>query len=152
LTDATAGHKTWFLVTLFDSSNNQLVKGGDTVTAVLKNALNVKTGVIDTFDNSDGTYRVEYYDIKSGTYTCEVTVNGDTGNTKTTTIKMIPDAPFAILSTISHPSVITIGSSSLIDILVKDKWANNYIEEIADIFYQVKGNHRSLYGSVPVLS
>lgn len=110
LTDAIVGHKARFLVTLYDSSNNKLDEGGDTVTAILKDSsLNV-AGVIDVKDNNDGTYIVEYYvNTLSGNYICEVTVNGDSANKKSTNIKIVPDSPFALASTIAHPSLITIG-------------------------------------------
>lgn len=121
LTNAIVGHKARFLVTLYDSSNNKLDKGGDTVVAVLLDSGLNPAGVIDVKDNNDGTYIVEYYiDTLYGTYTCEVTVNGDSANKKTTTIYVTPDSPFALSSTISHPAVITVGTSSLIDVLIKD--------------------------------
>lgn len=76
LTDAIVGHWAWFLVILYDSSNNELDKGGDTVDAVLKNSLGVPTGVIDVKDLNDGTYLVEYLvESSNGIYTCEITVN-----------------------------------------------------------------------------
>lgn len=62
-------------------------------------------------------------------------MNGDSANKKTTTIDIVPDIPFSLTSSIAHPAVSTIGSPSTIDIVVKDKYGNNYIEEIAPIFY-----------------
>lgn len=104
-------------------------------------------------DLNDGSYIVEYYvNTLSGIYTCEVTVNGDSANKKTTTITIVPDSPYPLTSTISHPSLITIGSSSVIDIQIKDRWGNNYIEDVADVLYKVSGNHKTLYGKVDVLS
>jgi len=47
LTDAIVGHKARFLVTLYDSSNNKLDLGGDTVSAILKDSLLNAAGVID---------------------------------------------------------------------------------------------------------
>lgn len=140
-------------MTLYDSSNNKLVNGGDTVSAVLLDSGLNQVGVIDVKDLKDGSYLVEYYvNTLSGIYTCEVVVNGDIANKKTTTITIVPDAPHALSSTIAHPSLITIGTSSLIDILIKDRWGNNYIEVVTDILYKVTGNHKTLYGKVDVLN
>lgn len=56
LTDATAGIIYTFNVTLFDSGNNRLPAGGDSLTILLEPDLtSTKTEI---FDNNDGSYTV----------------------------------------------------------------------------------------------
>ena len=56
ITDATAGIVQTFVVTLFDSGNNRLKKGGDTLLVQISNNQNN----IETFDQNDGSYLVKY--------------------------------------------------------------------------------------------
>ena len=56
VTDSMAGVVASFTVTLFDSGNNQREVGGDLL------LVEISGGVtdIETYDNTDGTYRVDY--------------------------------------------------------------------------------------------
>jgi hypothetical protein len=54
ITDAVAGIVQTFTVTLFDSGNNQLDVGGDTLTITMTPT----QSNIEIFDNLDGTYTV----------------------------------------------------------------------------------------------
>lgn len=63
-TDATAGVVENFLVTLFDSGNNRLQVGGDTLLVQITNNQNN----IETFDQNNGTYIVKYQINTAGSY------------------------------------------------------------------------------------
>ena len=41
---------------------------------------------IETFDNNDGTYKVDYKILLADIHTLAVTINGDSTNTKTSSI------------------------------------------------------------------
>jgi hypothetical protein len=62
-----------FIVTLFDSGNNKLQKGGDTLLVQISNNQNS----IETFDQNNGTYLVNYQINVAGTYALQVTINND---------------------------------------------------------------------------
>jgi hypothetical protein len=74
-----------FTVTLYDSGNNLVSKGGDQIEFSFTHAL------IEVFDNHDGTYLVEYLITQTGTYPFSITVNQDT--VMINTITVVPNEP-----------------------------------------------------------
>ena len=113
VTDSMAGVVASFTVTLFDSGNNQREVGGDLL------LVEISDGVtdIETFDNADGTYLVEYkINDASMTHDLSVTINADTANTKTSTITTIPNSPDAASSTMATDTLIILDVDTVVDI------------------------------------
>lgn len=151
LTNAVIGHTAEFLVTLYDSSNNRLTSGGDTVTAQLLNGLGVSVGIVDVIDNLDGSYTVQYYlNTVKGTYTVKVIINGDTVNAKTTNTLIISDSPSGTHSLLTYPAVTLIGAPTTLSIQAYDKWGNQVSESVLPVYYQIDGNHGEITGQIPV--
>lgn len=108
MTDSVAGIVASFTVTLFDSGNNQREVGGDLLLVEISDSVTE----IETFDNADGRYRVDYrIDDASKTHSLSVTVNGDTLNKKTSTITTVPNQPDAASSTMATPTLIVLDSN-----------------------------------------
>ena len=64
---------------------------------------------IEVFDNSDGTYFVKYELLDSSQlYQLSVIVNGDTSNTKTSTIAVVPNIPDPLASTLLATQPLTV--------------------------------------------
>lgn len=78
-----------FLVSLYDIGNNHLLIGGDTLLVTISGGITQ----IETFDNKNGTYTVEYQILVSGAYTLSVRVNNDSTNIKSSTILVVPNIP-----------------------------------------------------------
>ena len=78
-----------FLVSLYDIGNNHLLIGGDTLLVTISGGITQ----IETFDNKNGTYTVEYQILVSGVYTLSVRVNNDSTNIKSSTILVVPNIP-----------------------------------------------------------
>lgn len=80
---------------------------------------------IETFDNKDGTYRVDYkINDASSTHTLSVTINGDTDNTKTSTITTVPNLPLAASSTMLTETLIVLDAVKTVDVKVFDAYGN----------------------------
>jgi hypothetical protein len=71
ITDAIAGILQTFEVTLFDSGNNRLTTGGDTLTVTIE-SLTRNEKYIEIFDNEDGSYLIKYLIEVAGGYTLTV--------------------------------------------------------------------------------
>jgi len=125
VTDTIAGEVATFTVTLFDSGNNQREMGGDTLLVTI-------TGItdIETFDNNDGTYQVDYKILDaSTTYDLSVIVNGDSGNEKTSTITVVPNLPHASSSTLTYTTPVDLDVDSTVDIQIFDAFNNPVLIE-----------------------
>ena len=150
LTSATAGEVMSFTVTLYDAQSNPRTAGGDTITATLLSSGLISVGTTWVTDNNDGTYTVQYEHDTLGTYTIEIVVNSDTANKLTSTIVMSPGLPNPSASTLTHPSISTIGTATTISIVAKDAFSNLVTSQVYDIAYEVIGNHGLVSGTVPV--
>ena len=121
VTDSIAGVVASFTVTLFDSGNNQREVGGDLL------LVQISDGVtdIETFDNHDGTYRVDYrINDASITHDLSVTINGDTANSKTSIITTVPNLPDAASSTMATETLIILDKIKTVDVQVFDAFGN----------------------------
>ena len=106
--NAVAGNVAHFIVTLFDSGNNQRTSGGDVLQVAITSTSHSLTQ-IEIFDNEDGTYNVDYLATDaSETYTISVTVNGDSANAKTSTVIVVANIPDPTKSTLAAISPIQI--------------------------------------------
>jgi len=87
ITDAVAGVLQTFNVTLYDSGNNRLTIGGDTLTVTFTPA----QSKIEIFDRKDGSYLVQYLISKAGSFTLSVSTNLDTEFKKTSSVIVVPN-------------------------------------------------------------
>ena len=71
---------------------------------------------IEVFDNADGTYTVDYQIDIASTYDLQVTVNGDIGNIKTSTITTIPNEPHAATSELQTEPIIEMDDYKGVDV------------------------------------
>ena len=142
VTDSMAGVIASFTVTLFDSGNNQREVGGDLLLVEISNGVTE----IETFDNNDGTYRVDYL-INDATTTHElsVTINGDTGNTKTSTITTVANDPHADSSTMSTTELTELDASYPVDVQVFDAYGNPITLSEQPIVLVATGHDANLY-------
>ena len=85
-----------------------------------------------------------------GSYTIEVVVNSDSGNTQSSNVNMVAGSASGSQSTLAHPSFITIGQSSTFTVVAKDEFGNTITHENKNIAYQIIGNHDLLSGTVAV--
>ena len=141
VTDSMAGVVASFTVTLFDSGNNQREVGGDLLLVEISDGITD----IETFDNADGTYRVDYK-INDATvsHDLSVTINGDTTNTKTSTITTVPNDPDAASSTMSTAGLIVLDVTTIVDAEVFDAYSNPILTE-GPIVLVVTGHDTNLY-------
>ena len=142
VTDSIAGEVTSFTVTLFDSGNNQREIGGDLL------LVEISDGVtdIETFDNADGTYHVDYkINDASITHGLSVTINGDTSNTKTSTIVTVPNLPHSSSSTMSTDTLIVLDVDQTVDVQVYDAFGNPTVVKQNPIVLVVSGHDKNLY-------
>lgn len=141
VTDSMAGVVASFTVTLFDSGNNQREVGGDLLLVEISNGVTD----IETFDNSDGTYRVDYkINDASASHGLSVTINGDTGNTKTSTITTIPNDPDSASSTMATTTLIVLDDPQTVDVEIFDSFGNRILIE-DPIVLVVAGLDSNLY-------
>lgn len=127
-TTATAGEVTTFTVTQFDSGNNQRTEGGDALGVTVTGSDSSVVTAIEVFDNNDGTYTVNYMVTKSSiTYTIAVTTNGDTGNTKTSSVTAYAAQPDATRSTIAVTTPATIDNEETLTFTLNDAYDNDII-------------------------
>lgn len=87
VTDAVAGIVQTFVVTLYDSGNNRLSIGGDTLQVII----NPTQTNIEYFDNQDGSYLVMYMITQAGTFDLSVRTNLDSNNIKGSKILVVPN-------------------------------------------------------------
>jgi hypothetical protein len=104
VTDAVTGILQTFVVTLYDSGNNRLDIGGDT----LQVSISPDQTYIETFDNEDGSYLIKYRITLAGDFTLTVQVNLDSVNTKTSTITVVPNLAYASTSTLDFVTPVTL--------------------------------------------
>jgi len=122
VTNAVAGVVTTFTVTLFDDGNNQRETGGDTLVIKIDNGV---IQDIETFDNDDGTYTVQYKILDaSTTHQLLVEINGDAPNAKTSVITVVPNSPVSALSTLTAATLIDLESAYTVNVSVFDNFAN----------------------------
>lgn len=80
----------------------------------------------ETFDNGDGTYTINYKATDaSEDYNISVVVNGDGGNTKTSTIVLTENVPHASSSTIAITSPGEIGNPETLTLELNDAYGND---------------------------
>ena len=152
MTNAIAGQVMSFTVTLYDTQGNVRTAGGDTVVMTLKDGGSLSVGSTWVIDNQDGTYTAQYQHGTIGSYTIEIVVNSDTLNTKSSLLTISPGLPDPTLSTLTHPSTSTIGTSTTIDIVASDAFGNLITSTAHEIAYEVVGNHKLLSGTVAINS
>lgn len=122
--NAVAGIVNGFLITVFDEGGNQQQIGGDTVSVTITSTSHTITDK-EIFDNNDGTYRVKYELLDaSETYLVSVVVNGDTANTKTSTIVVVPNKPDPRKSTLVASSPLTIAADHTFKLQIFDSFSN----------------------------
>jgi hypothetical protein len=123
VTDSMAGVVASFTVTLFDVGQNQRESGGDSILVEISDGV-LDISAIEVFDNSDGTYTVDYRIDVATTYTLQVTVNGDIDNIKSSTITTVPNIPDAATSTLATVTPILQDSYTAVDVVVYDAYSN----------------------------
>ena len=85
---------------------------------------------IETFDNNDGTYRVDYkITDASTTHDLSVTVNRDLANVKTSTITTVPNLPDARSSTMVTDTLIVLDDTHTVDVDVFDGYGNRILSQ-----------------------
>ena len=106
LTSAIAGIEYAFTVTLYDSGNNRLPAGGDSIEVLITPSSGI---LIETIDNKDGSYTVQYMIGTGGQdYSLNVIINDESANSKSSTITVVPNEPISGLSKISFNSIVQI--------------------------------------------
>ncbi len=127
-TNAVAGAVGTFLVTVFDAGNNQQQIGGDKIeVTIVRPSLTITE--IEIFDNEDGTYRVEYKVTEATVdpmipYVITVTVNGDSANSKTSYLTVVPNKPDPLKSTLLANTPLTIEQSHTFQVQIFDSYKN----------------------------
>lgn len=111
-------------MTLFDSGNNRRLIGGDSIFVTISNGITD----IEVFDEQDGSQTVKYLiNDASLTHTVEVTVNGDTSNTKSSVITTVPNKPSSVSSTLVTTQLIDLETSYDVDSEIFDAFGNKII-------------------------
>ena len=123
LTSAVAGDLAQFLVTLFDSGNNQRTSGGDNVAVSITSA-SANVSLIQVIDNNNGTYTVNYLATDATAYTITVVVNGAVASAKTSALTVVANIPTPYVSVLSAISPITIEASNTYTVNALDAWNN----------------------------
>ena len=124
ITNAVAGNVESFIVTQYDSGSNQRDEGGDVLVVTIASASYAASG-IEIFDRDDGTYLVTYKIINAAeVYILQVTTNGDSANTKTSTITVVANVPDAITSTLSASTPLTIDDGHTFSLQIFDRYNN----------------------------
>ena len=139
-TDATAGVVQNFLVTLFDSGNNRLQVGGDTLLVQITNNQNN----IETFDQNNGTYIVKYQINTAGSYQLSVAINNDAQNVKTSTITVVPNVATPQSSTLALTSLFTLNSQQTVTTNIFDSFGNRVINQ-QHVVLRVTGQGQDIY-------
>lgn len=124
-TAAIAGEIESFIVTLYDSGSNQRDSGGDSLGITITSTSHTITD-FETFDNGDGTYTTNYkVTDASEDYDIDVVVNGDAGNTKTSTVVVTENVPHASSSTITITSPGEIDNAETLTLELNDAYGND---------------------------
>lgn len=109
-----------FTVTLYDTGNNRLTKGGDSLTITIEPGQDL----IELFDQHDGSYLVEYKILSKGQYTLNVVTNDDVSNTKTRTIEVIPNQSEPAPSTITFDDHVLVDYEYTVVTQIYDSFGN----------------------------
>jgi hypothetical protein len=158
-TAAIAGDTTDFTVTLFDSGNNQRTSGGDqvavTITSAAGGAASTAQG-IEVFDLEDGTYTIRYNVLGTSTlHLITVTVNGDAGNQKTSTLTVSsnttsPEASTFASTDLAWPTtaaatIVRVTDTYTFTTSLKDAYSNPIQERVEQLVTEVEGQGQVLY-------
>jgi len=123
VTNAVAGIVYTFVVTLFDSGNNRLSIGGDTLQVIISP---LQTN-IEYFDNQDGSYLVMYKITQAGTFDLSVRTNLDSSNIKESKILVVPNNAASKTSTLSFVTPVTLNIQQTVLVDIFDDYKNRVI-------------------------
>lgn len=106
---------------------------------------------IEVKDNNDGTYTVEYIVTDSSeTYTITVTVNGDTGNQKTSTVTAVHNTQDAATSTLLASTPVTIANAESLTLTILDAYSNPVSTAAVPIVTHLTGSGQTVYSTASV--
>ena len=118
VTDAMAGVVQEFTVILYDSGDNRLEIGGDTLVV----GFSPPGAAIEIFDNGEGSYRVQYRITVAGEYTLSVQINLDTVNVKTRTTTVVPNEAFPPTSTLTFNPIVQVDIQESMSVEIYDEY------------------------------